>query len=278
LAVTENHIVLEKTFWTLLSEGHFTFEILASGVTQLGKVNYAKKGIYFTSFISLTTGLERIGKLCLILDFCIKNEGTFPDEYFLKKEIGHDLEKLYKKSQEIIVKQNFKLSHLQVLDNQIHKDILSILSRFARGDRYSNINYLVKSNSQSDPIKEWNLKVDQVIFENRISQKKKDEIAINAKLAGQLLGGYSMVRFRSETEEELNDIEKSSFATGVTQAVSKYRQLYVLHIIRYWVDFLRVLQNKAHRQNIEIPHFSEIFAIFNNNDSYFLTRKTFEKL
>ncbi len=269
---------MDKTFWTLLNEGQFTFEILAIGVTQLGKVNYAKKGIYFTSFISLTTGLERIGKLCLILDFCIKNEGSFPDEDFLKKQIGHDLEKLYKKSQEIIVEQNFKLSHLQVLDSQIHKDILSILSRFARGDRYSNINYLIKSNSQSDPIREWNLKVDQVIFENRISQKKKDKIAFNAKLAGQLFGGYSMVKFRSETGEELNDIEKSSFATGVTQAVSKYRQLYVLHIIRYWVDFLRVLQYKAYKQNIEVPHFSEIFAIFNNDDSYLLTRKTFERL
>jgi len=270
--------MMNKTFWILLEEAQFTFEILANGITQLRKVNYAKKGLYFTSFTNLTTGLERIGKLCLLLDYCLKNEGKFPNESYLKKEIGHDLEKLYQKSQEIVTARSMKLEFLQNLDDNIYKNILSVLSRFAKGDRYSNINFLVDSKYQSDPIKEWSETIDKILFEKRVPQKKKDEIEFKSKLAGQLLGPISVVRFRDEYGEELNDMEKSSFKTGVSEAVSGFRQLYVLHIIRYWVDVLRNLQYEAYSTRLEVPHFTEIFAIFINDDSYLRTRKTFEKL
>ena len=38
-----------KTFRALLEEAQFTKEILAIGVTQLYKANYASKGIYYQS-------------------------------------------------------------------------------------------------------------------------------------------------------------------------------------------------------------------------------------
>jgi len=46
-----------ENFKALLNEGQFTHELLANGITQLGKVNYAKKGLYFSSFSLLSTGL-----------------------------------------------------------------------------------------------------------------------------------------------------------------------------------------------------------------------------
>ena len=64
----------------------------------------------------------------------------------------------------------------------------------------------------------------------------------------------------------------------MTEAVSKYRQLYLLQIIRYWVELLGDLQYRASNiDNEKIPYFTEIFAIFFNDDKYFLTRKTYEK-
>lgn len=128
--------MINKNFATLLIEAQFTSEILSSGATQIGKVNYAKKGMYFSSFTSLATGLERIGKLCLIVDYYIAHDGSFPDENTLKNNFGHDLEKLYQKSKEIIARNNLKFNFLENLDSQIHQNILSILSRFAKGDRY----------------------------------------------------------------------------------------------------------------------------------------------
>jgi hypothetical protein len=270
--------MLSKNFHSFLKEAQFTFEILASGVTKLGKVNYAKKGMYFTSFTSISTGLERIGKICLILDYSIRNNGDFPSAKSLKYGIGHGLQELYNKSKEIITHYNFSLNHLQDLQDPIYIEILSILSNFDKGDRYSNIDFLVNNNSQNDPIKDWHIKIDQVLFEKRVSKAKKDRIIFNSELAGRILGGHSIVRHLSETGLELNDIETSSYQTGVSSAVAKYRQLYMLHIIRYWVDLLREPQSEADMKNLDILHFTEIFAIFYNEDNYLITRKTFERL
>jgi len=266
---------LTPAFYALLEEAKFTREILGSGVTQIGRANYAQKGIYFQAFSSLSIGLERIGKLCVILDYYIRNNGKFPDQKYIKDEIGHDLSKLQSKSLEII--KNNSLSLSCSLKDPLHSEILNILSDFGKGDRYSNINILLSSNSQNDPIKNWNIKVDKVLFEKRVSNKVKEKIELNAKLAEALLGQHVQVLHYSEDRKEL-DLKDSSYLTGMNKAVAKYRRLYVLQIIRYWVDLLGSLQHKAmSSKNNDIPFFSEIFALFNNEDSYFLTRKTFEK-
>ncbi|WP_310558915.1 hypothetical protein [Flavobacterium sp.] len=271
--------MFSKNFTTLLNEAQFTSEILASGVTQIGKVNYAKKGIYFSSFTSLATGIERIGKLSLIVDYYLTHDGTFPDENTLKNDFGHDLEKLYHKSKEIIARHNLDFNFLENLDSQIHQDILSILSRFAKGDRYSNINFIVQSKSQSDPVSEWYTKVENEIYNSRVTDYTKNKILENAKFVNEFLGGNSMVLFSSETGGAITTIEESSIRTGMANANRKYRQLYVAQIIRYWVEILRGLNYITIKSGSEdIPYFTEMFPLFLNNDTYLLTRKDFEKL
>jgi len=268
---------MNETFRALLEEAQFTYEILGNGVTMLGKANYATKGLYFSAYTSLSTGLERIGKLCIMLDFYIKHFGTFPNESEIRT-IGHDLRVLYDKSQEMIKENDLEFEFLNSYTDKLHFEILSILNSFAKGDRYSNINILTNSNRKSDPIKSWH-EIDIFLFENRVSKKKKEKIRYNAEIIGQLMSPFSIVRHSNESREDITDPETASFQTGVYEAVSKYRQLYVLQIIRYWVEILRELQYKAMKiGKQEIPFFSKIFASFFNSDSYFLTRKTFDKL
>ena len=266
-----------ENFKALLNEGQFTHELLANGITQLGKVNYAKKGLYFSSFSLLSTGLEKISKLCFILDYHLEN-GIFPTDEVLKFHIGHDLEKLYNKSKEIIKKNEIKFSFRDNLDDKIYTDIISILSRFAKGDRYSNIDFITQSKYQSDPIAEWYLKVDEILYQKRVSKAKKESIERNAKMIGTMMGGSSSALFFSENKKEIRTIEESSLKTGKAKAVAKYRQLYIAHIIRYWVEILRGLTYISIKsRKPDIPFFGEIFSIFNNSDSYLLTRTNFEK-
>lgn len=269
---------MNKTFHVIADEAKFTKDMLASGITQLGNANYGQKGIYFQAFTSLTTGLERIGKLCLILDYYILNNGNFPEAKYVRQEIGHDLEILFKKSNLIISNHNILFRFSKEVNEIIHLKILSILSKFAKGDRYSNINFLVKSSSQSDPIKDWSENVDKIIFEQRVSKSKKERIRDNARLADLMIGSFAIVRHTDESRKEITDVESASYLTGMTESIFKYRQLYVLQIIRYWVEILRNLEHKAMLLgNEDIPFMSDIFAIFYNPDSYFKTRKTYEK-
>jgi len=268
---------MKKIFHILADEAQFTREILGSGVTQIGKANYGQRGMYFQAFTGVSTGLERIGKLCLILDYYIQNDGCFPNDSYLKNEIGHDLIKIYKKSQEIIKQNGFQLSYQNEISDPIQIKILDILSRFAKGDRYSNIDFIVGSKYQSDPIKEWSENIDKKLYELRVSKKKKEKIIHNARIIGYHLSPISHVVHYSETGKEINNVEIASLLTGMTEAIMKYRQLYVLEIIRYWTELLGILQSKAMQLGrYEIPFMNEIFAIFYNNNSYFLTRKTFD--
>lgn len=268
---------MNKTFHTIADEAQFTREILGSGITQLGKANYSKRGMYFQAFTNISTGLERIGKLCLILDYYIHNDGKFPENSFIKNEIGHNLIKIYENTQLVVKRNNIKFSNQDLIEDPIQKEILNILSKFAKGDRYSNIDYLVKNKYQSDPIMDWHEKIDKKLYEIRVSKKKKKTIEFNAKMIEKLTGHFTIVRHYSESREELNNVESASFLTGMTESISKYRQLYVLQIVRYWVEIIRSLQYKAMElNNNDIPFLNEIFMIFNCNDSYYRTRKTYD--
>jgi hypothetical protein len=59
------------------------------------------------------------------------------------------------------------------------------------------------------------------------------------------------------------------------EAVAPYRQLYVLQIIRYWVELLYSLEDITMKGGSQgIPAFGDIFAPFYNPDRYMRTRKT----
>tara|TARA_R110002049_G_scaffold240426_1_gene414198 strand:- start:1478 stop:2305 length:828 start_codon:yes stop_codon:yes gene_type:complete len=269
---------LKNPFHIFIDEAQFTREILGSAVTRIGKANYSQKGIYFEAFTGLSTGLERIGKLCLIVDYYITHNGTFPGENLLKNKLGHDLLKIYSKSQLIVKQRNIQFSYQDKIDDPIQIEILKVLSSFAKGDRYSNIDFLANSKHQSDPTRTWHEQVDKKLYENRVSEKKKLYIEANAKYMNQMFGQAVGVRFQSESREEINNLEKSVFLSGMTESIEKYRRLYILQIIRYWVEIIRSLQHSARQLNLrDIPWFSEIFSIFNNDDSFFLRRKTYEK-
>lgn len=91
------------------------------------------------------------------------------------------------------------------------------------------------------------------------------------------MGTNSMVLHTSETGETITDLEDASYRTGIFEAVGPYRQLYVLQIVRYWVEVLGELQYPAMQISQDIPQFTEVLAIFRNNDSYFKSRKTWER-
>lgn len=264
-----------------LNEASFTKQILGLGATRIRKANYAFKGIYYEVFTCLTTGLERIGKICIILDYYIQNSGSFPDAGYLKREIGHNLTKLYEKA--ILIKQNYNFifEYKNDLNDEIYKNILSILTDFAIGDRYSNINLLLNTSNQSDPIRRWVLEVDNYIYDNYVNINKKRMIDSSAKAAKILLEPFSCLHFIAENGDDIFDIEQASFLTGKQEAVAPFRQLFILQIIRFWAELIEKLQYEAQKVNpsvFEIPYFNEIFAGFYNNDSYFKSRKTWDNI
>jgi hypothetical protein len=214
-----------------------------------------------------------------MLDYALENGGRFPNLAYMKNEICHDITLIDKMSVAVIERRSIKMEFLERLDGPIHQAILNVLSGFARGDRYCNINLLVGKENQADPIEQWFRQVDQPIFYARVTARRKGAIRHNAQLVGELLGPYTLVRHAAETGEDIASVEEASYRTGVYEAVAPWRQVYVLQVIRFWVELLYSLQNATYSiKDLTVPHFGEIFAIFYNPDSYFRTRKTWDRL
>ena len=271
--------MLKSTFQALLKEAGFTKEMLGSGATQIRLANYSSMGVYFQAFTGLSTGLERIGKLALMLDHYIDQAGKFPNHEYLKNDIGHDLVLLYEKSQSAIQKRGIKFRFSTDLSAPIHQSIMKVLSDFAKGDRYSNINLLVGSKSLSDPINSWFKTVDEPIFRLKVTPKKKALIKHNAAFVNAFMGSHSYVLHTSEDGKEITDLEEASVRSGMQEAVAPYRQLYILQIIRYWVELLDALEKPAKALGkSDIPYFLELFAAFYNDDKFFGGRKTWQGL
>lgn len=269
--------MFNENFNALSKECAFAYEILASGITQIRKANYAKKGIYYQSFISLSVGLERLSKLCILLDYYISNNGEFPTDKFLRS-LGHDINKLYNKSIDIKEKHNFNFKYLNNLNNEIHINMLNIISDFATRDRYENLNILVNAKQENNPISLWFTLVDLNLFEKHITKKKKQKIAHNAEVIHRLTSPLTSVLHSSEDGNIITDVREGSFRTGIYNSVTPYRQLYLAQIVRYWTELIWKLQYKA--MDIgkdEIPYFSDMFGCFYNDNSYFRGIRNYNK-
>lgn len=265
-------------FQALIKEAQFTKELLGSGATQIREVSYARKGVYFQALTSLSTGLERIGKLCVMLDYYIDNDGGFPDFKQLKS-ISHNISTIYSKTLEIKEKRGIRSSFFHALDSDIYQNIISIISSFAQGDRYSNINLLVNARDQSDPIRRWCEEVDMPIFRSCVTKAKKEKIERNARTASTLLGSFTAVLHTSESGNMIDSVYDGSYLTGVQEAVAPHRQRHVIHVIRFWTDLIWRLQYKAMElERDDIPFFGEIFGGFNNDDAYIRTRKRWDTI
>jgi hypothetical protein len=270
--------MFNSTFKALLNEAQFTNEMLGAGVTQLAYANYADRGRYFQAFTSLCTGFERIGKLCVMLDHYLIYNGEFPDKKSMQVKYRHDLALLYKKSQEIKTTRKLRFRHLEELKDPIHVCILSILTNFAKGDRYANIDLLGGMASSREPISRWYAEVDQAILETRVSTRIRGDIETRAKVISELISPSTMTRHIAETGDPISDVEDASRRAGMNSAVVPYRQLYVLQMIRYWVELLSELHALTCSISQEdVPFLPEIFRMFNNEDRYFKSRRTWAK-
>ena len=158
-----------KTFIALLEEAQFTKEILAIGVTQLYKANYAAKGIYYQSFTCLSTGIERLEKLCLILDYYIQNRGALPS-YEYVRHYGHKIPDLYNACHDIVKQHKMGFRFRYKMDKDIHQAIINLLGSFAESSgRYSNINILTgKERNSTDCIEQWFHNVDIPLYNKHI--------------------------------------------------------------------------------------------------------------
>jgi|ERR1041385_1526194 hypothetical protein len=266
------------TFRALSREAGLAAEHIASGVTALGKGNYAQPAYYAEAFFALSIGFERSAKLAIVVDHAMNHNGEFPSGHEIR-QYGHNLRDLLAVTDRI----SRRLAQTATPSNclpstAIHKAIIDILNDFATNvTRYYNLDVITwgaKVHQSDDPVKAWYERVTLPILDQHWRGASRSRAERDASIIASRLGEYAIVSHQSESREPLDNIYAASFETGRAKAVAPYTRMYVLQIARFFCHLMSDLTFASHKSLSEnVPYLSEFFAIFNNDDAYFKRRR-----
>lgn len=259
----------------IASEAALGAEHMAFGATVLGRANYAHHAYYQQAFFSLSVGFERTCKLALLVDYAVDNDGLFPEERAVRS-YGHDLARLLSGVEDIATRRGLDI---RKPDDQLHRDIISILSNFATNvTRYYNIDVLVgrnATNAVDDPVATWHRKVTESILSRRHKGRRRERDEMNAQIIEGLTSSFMLVHHQSETGDPIDSPYAGAIATSEFKFSKPWERMYTLQIARFVGRVMSKLGHIAQTKQVaEIPYLSDFFAIFNNKDSYFRSRRT----
>jgi hypothetical protein len=220
-----------------------TRQLLCSGLVSIGRADYADKmGEYFSSFFSLSIGLERLAKLIICFDEQQKT-GSFPNRKELKG-FGHKVAELLGHV-EVVAGARQAATEYTGHSHSISKAIISQLDSFAdagRG-RYANFDIMRQpDNAEHEPLSAWMAAVGEPILNSHCRGTRDEDTArLNADLMEGLLGDVTHVRHTSENGTPLSTISAASFRTAENEVMQTYGRLYSFYVIRWLSDIFHQL-------------------------------------
>jgi hypothetical protein len=268
-------MMLSQEHMSLNREAAIAAEMIASGVTLLGKASYAQDGLYGQAFFNLSIGFERAAKLAYIADYAIENGGQFPSNQVLKDQIGHDLDQLFNHAETISSKRGTTARP----SSDIHNGIVETLTEFARGTRYYNLDLVTgaaRARNSVDPMVAWNARVTEPIIAKHSSAAQRARIERDARAVDAMFGRVSFVNMTDEAGGHMDTMYAASRRTGETDIARKWAPLYVLQLAR-WLSFLidSLSHEGAYQRRIEaLLGLDEYFVLFKDDDRYLKGRRT----
>ena len=266
-----------RVFVTLLHEGTLAAELVCAGVTTLRKASTPRSGLFELALFNLSIGFERMCKLIVLVDQYVANKGSFPSNDVLKNKYGHDLDKLFPCVDQIVVERKIKADYSQPPTSEIHREIISTLSEFAKTTRYYNLDYLTggKAAHLQSGRAAWVNRVGKLILAKHYSARKQMADMIEAQELQASMGHVvSGIRF-DEAGKSIDTLAEGLIHGAEGRVIQRFGQFYCLQLIRYLAAVLEELRLISHRDGFQdIPFFGEIFAWFLNDDAMLKSRKT----
>src|SRR5712691_11621282 len=226
---------------------------LSSGLTALRKANYADKGMYVQAFFGLSIGLERLLKLIVLIDFALRNRGTYPGNADLRR-FGHDIQLLFAEARTVHNRLPKPEGRYEIPVGGLEDDIIAFLTRFAASTRYYNLDFLAGSTQPAqsmDPIAEWSDTIARQILAKHYPKQKRERDERNTAAIGAMMEPIPMVLQSSEDGTELNTVESASRRTGENKIMQKYGTFYCLKIVRFAFMVMYDLEHEARKANLD---------------------------
>ncbi|MFJ8631519.1 hypothetical protein [Streptomyces sp. NPDC093568] len=261
---------MESTHWTpLVHEAGLASYCLGSGLASMRKANFAEPKHYYGAFFEYTIGLERVMKLALIVDHCVEY-GTFPSNEKYAQKYGHRLTDLIVGLAGVRGQLEPDARVWEAPDGPIVNAAVSVLSDFARGARYYNIDVLTGKEPTTDPVARWFTEVGIPLLATR----SRTQDVQWAKFVDDEVGNRVQIRFTDATGGPLSSFEDLARMTRDSEFVAKESTFLCAKLARYAISVLCARAEQA-SQNLGLPYFEEFFYALLLEDSTLKKRKTF---
>ena len=250
-------------------------QTLCAGLTALRRANAAKTGLYYEAFFNLATGLERLCKIVLIVDYAIDHDGEFLTDSGLSK-FGHDIQDLVCETTRIRAKHHYNATLAQFPNDEVVTLAINFLSEFAKGTRYYNLDFLQKkSNTHHDPLHRWHDVVGSEILRKHYTERMSENHHAIAKDVGKELEPNVSVHLAMEDGSMITNVTSMLVHNQETEVVQRWAQFYILRLVRYLSMLISDLESESHRRNLKsVPYLSEFLCPFRVPDRDFKRRKT----
>jgi hypothetical protein len=235
----DNRYTTQK-FCIINRETQVIAELITSGLENIRKI-HLNTAFYYQSFYAISMGLERLSKLIVHIEK--------PDINPYK--IGHDLNNLG----------NFL--EINFLSQSVEYQIFKFLNDFAKGDRYTMIDFLYRNDNDrlsKEPIYNY--------YNNII----KRILQVNPPQRLYFIPDLSDVSTVLRIKEDLSEIRSLTEAMQHSQLIEhagKYSAMYMARVARPFIERLQTHDGNSN------PFFSEHFKYLSLGDGYFLKRKTY---
>jgi hypothetical protein len=261
----------------LAREAALAAEHIAIGATALGKARFDREAYYAQAFFALSTGLERAGKIGLLLDLTLERKGEFPVTSELE-EYRHDLRRLLDELDAMSARRGGSAEE-RLPRTPIHSGIIGVLTDFAKNvGRYYNLNLVTGCAGAvrgGDPIAAWRQRVTVPVLAKHYPTKRRLQDVRKAHDLGSLVEGLSSVALHSEGGDPVSSFEHAQLLGAEARVARPWERMYVLQVARFITAVLVRLSDGAREFGLEqIPDMSEFFAIYLNDDDFFRSRRT----
>jgi hypothetical protein len=237
-----------------------------SGLEALRKSTTFKKSYYYQAFFSLSVGIERLGKLIIILD-------QHPNKVELKT-YSHNLVGIVNLL--TALEEKWEIVNQNELDCEIQKSIIDCLDAFAMGERYFYLDFFSSKNKTAlhqknsiDPLVRWHLNVSE-----KILQKHKKNIGTVSwdyeSLAKDLKEFISVF----QTDELDNEMTITQILENKSEKINKYCVWYTVKILVRMVNALtKISDYHIACKSLACPCFFEFFSELYMDKSAILKKK-----
>lgn len=243
-----------RSFLLLQQEGHLISTCLSSGLTQLRNAHVHNKGEFYAAFFNLSIGIERLMKAIVIMHHMLNHNLSVPTKNQLKG-YGHDLIGLYETCVEVAITENSNVPSIAQLDN-ITRELLTLLSEFAKTTRYHNLDALSASASGKDPLLHIG-EILNMILQEDVPPSTVHRLTTSRSHMAAVASSFSRILAQGLDGSDLS-LQEGFVQPALHESAVRFAVLRVVELLAPLKELISDISHKSYTLGVQKPPFPQM--------------------